>query len=107
MAGMSCKYKSFESADIVHFFTLKDCNKILDGETYYPVEGEPFCQEHYHNRTCVDCLKSRSERIHQHEKILKSGQERVKSSMSRRSISPLSVMFGSHSLNRRPKSSQI
>lgn len=92
-------------------FVCFDCNKILDARTFYPVEVngimEPFCQEHYHNRTCVDCLKSRSERVRQHEKILKSGQERMKSSMSRRSISPFSVMFGGNSLTRRPKSSQI
>jgi len=75
-----------------HCFYCKDCNLLLDERTYYEVDNEPYCQEHYHNKTCVDCLKAKQERLKAHKKVVKSGAERSKSALSRRSMSPLGLL---------------
>ncbi|XP_021948952.1 LIM and senescent cell antigen-like-containing domain protein 2 isoform X2 [Folsomia candida] len=80
-----------------HCFYCKDCNLLLDERTYYSVDEEPYCQEHFHNRTCVDCLKSKEERKKALKKVVRTGQERTHSALSRRSMSPISAAFRSKS----------
>jgi paxillin len=74
-------------------FFCKECQLILDPRSYYEVDNQPYCYEHYHNKTCTDCLKSKSERAAQHKKIL----PKANSTITRRSLTPIDFF--------RPKSS--
>jgi paxillin len=76
-------------------FMCKDCNGGLDERSFYEWEGEPYCYEHYHLRTCNDCAKVREEKKKNAKKILGDPKNTRKSSS--RSMSPMSFLFRSKS----------
>lgn len=76
------------------FLIKKDCQLILDPRSYYEVDNQPFCYEHYHNKTCTDCLKAKHEKISHSRKVV----PRANSTITRRSMTPIDFFL-------RPKSS--
>jgi len=74
-------------------FICRDCHLRLDERSFYEVKGEPYCYQHYHNRTCTDCHKAKGKMEMQHKKILAHKTSSVKS----RSMSPINLFL-------RPKS---
>ncbi|CAG7817040.1 unnamed protein product [Allacma fusca] len=40
-------------------FRCKDCSMLLEETNFFDFEGEPYCERHYHERMCPDCIKMR------------------------------------------------
>lgn len=76
-------------------FVCIECNLILDERSFYEVDNEPYCYQHYHDKTCGDCLKARKEKIEQAKKIMNN--PRANSTLSRRSMTPIDLFFRSKS----------
>ena len=38
---------------------LQDCSILLEDTNFFEFEGEPYCERHYHERMCPDCIKMR------------------------------------------------
>ncbi|OXA50003.1 Paxillin [Folsomia candida] len=42
-------------------FRCKDCNCLLEDRNFFEIDGEPYCEQHFHARQCPDCVKIRRE----------------------------------------------
>jgi len=40
-------------------FRCKDCNILLEDRSFFEIDGEPYCEQHFHARQCPDCIRVR------------------------------------------------
>ncbi|ODM89592.1 Paxillin, partial [Orchesella cincta] len=40
-------------------FRCRDCNCLLEDVNFFEINGEPYCEQHFHARQCPDCIRIR------------------------------------------------